>query len=206
MGQEELARLLGFFKALANESRLKIVGILANRECSVSDLADLLDLREPTVSHHLAKLKELDLVRMEARGNTHVYWLNEEALVEMNKDVFSPDTVASLVEDVDDKGWRAKVLHTFIIDGRLTQIPAKRKKCLAILQWLVEKFKHGQTYTEAEVNEIIKEIHPDSATLRRYLIDWKFMARDHGTYWRLTEEEQREAYQNNPAVLELLAQ
>lgn len=206
MSEQELDRLLAFFKALANESRLKILGILANRECSVSDLADLLDLREPTVSHHLAKLKELDLVRMEARGNTHVYWLNQEALIEMNKDVFSPDAVASLVEDVDDKSWRAKVLRTFIIDGRLTQIPAKRKKQLAILQWLVEKFKHGQTYSEAEINEIIQEIHPDSATLRRYLIDWKFMARDHGIYWRLTEEEQREAYQHSPAVLDLLSE
>ena len=70
--QAQFQQLLRFFKALANESRLKIVGILANREATVGDLADLLDLRAPTVSHHLAVLKELGLVRMRAEGNAHI--------------------------------------------------------------------------------------------------------------------------------------
>ena len=185
MGQEKFQQLLNFFKALANESRLKIVGILANRECSVGDLADLLDLREPTVSHHLAKLKELGLVRMHTEGNVHVYWLNEDALIKMNKDIFSAQNMATLVKNVDEQSWQAKVLRTFIIDGRLAQIPARHKKRLVILKWLVEKFEPGVRYSEPEVNEIIKRHHPDTAALRRYLIDHKFMQRERGVYWRL---------------------
>ncbi len=73
MSQEEFQTLLQFFKALANENRLKMIGILAEQECSVEELAAMLHLKAPTVSHHLAKLKELELVEMRPEGNTHVY-------------------------------------------------------------------------------------------------------------------------------------
>lgn len=185
MEQDQLQSLLAFFKALANESRLKIIGILANRECSVSDLADLLDLRESTVSHHLAMLRELDLVRVEAEGNTRIYWLNQEALTQMNKDLFSSDSLATLVQDVDEQSWEDKVLSTFVIDDRLTQIPARLKKRQVILNWLVNKFEFDRRYSEREVNEIIQRHHPDYASLRRYMIENKLMQRDKGVYWRL---------------------
>jgi hypothetical protein len=204
MKEPEFERLLSFFKALANESRLRIVGILANREASVSDLADLLEIREPTVSHHLSILKELDLVRMEAHGNVHIYSLNEDALSEIKKDVFSTDQVAAMVQDVDVRSWKDKVLETFVIDGRLTQIPAQRKKRVVILQWLADKFKLGRRYAEREVNEILAQVHPDVSSLRRYLVSWRFMERDHGTYWRLSPEEQLEGLDNYPHVVEAL--
>ena len=189
MGQEKLQHLLLFFKALANESRLKIVGLLANRERTVSDLADLLDLREPTVSHHLAKLKELGLVRMRTEGNAHIYWLNEDALIQMNKDVFSAENMAILVEGVDERGWEDRIIERYVIDDRLTRIPAKHKKRQVILQWLAEKFKPGVRYPEPQVNETIKEYHPDWASLRRYLVDYGLMQREQGVYWRVPEKE-----------------
>jgi hypothetical protein len=193
MSQPEFDQLLRFFKALGNESRLKIVGILANREATVGDLADLLELRAPTVSHHLAALKELGLVRMQAEGNTHVYWLDEDALNELKKDVFSKDAMAALVQDVDRASWKQKVLRTYVIDDRLTQIPAQRKKRLVVLQWLANKLDPGVRYSERELNEAIKRYHPDAATLRRALVSWKFMQRQGGIYWRLPEAEQMRA-------------
>lgn len=45
MEKEKFYTLLRFFKALADENRLKILGILANRECSVEELAALLRLK-----------------------------------------------------------------------------------------------------------------------------------------------------------------
>ena len=59
MSDNEFQSLLRFFKVLGDESRLKIVGILAQDERSVDELAAMLNLKEPTVSHHLAKLKEI---------------------------------------------------------------------------------------------------------------------------------------------------
>ena len=60
MGQEDFQTLLKFFKILGNENRLKLVGILANGDHTVSELAAMLDVKEPTVSEHLLALKELD--------------------------------------------------------------------------------------------------------------------------------------------------
>ena len=193
MSQPEFDQLLRFFKVLGNESRLKIVGILANREATVGDLADLLDLREPTISHHLAALKELGLVQMQAVGNTHIYSLDEDALIDLKKDVFSRAGMASLVQDVDASSWKQKVLQTFVIDDRLTQIPAQRKKRLVVLQWLARQLEPDVRYSERELNEAIKRYHPDSASLRRALVSWKFMRREGGVYWRVPEDEQLQA-------------
>lgn len=183
----EFHTLLNFFKALANESRLKLIGILAQQESSVEELALLLNLKEPTVSHHLAKLKELNLVQMRPDGNTHLYQLNAEALQELSKMMFSPKQVAALAEDIELDTWEASVLRNFLQGDRLKEIPASRKKRWVILKWLAQQFDVGVTYTEAIVNDIIQRHHPDAATLRRELIGYQFMQRDQGVYWRLPE-------------------
>ncbi len=187
MPEEQLQTLLQFFKALADENRLKLLGILANRECSVEELAALLRLKAPTVSHHLMKLKELGLVEMRADGNTHLYRLNAETLRSLNKDLLSPEKVASLVDDVGSETWERKVLRDFFEGERLKEIPASPKKRLVILVWIAKQFAPGRTYSEAEVNEIIQRYHPDSATLRRELISDRnhLMQREGGVYWRL---------------------
>jgi DNA-binding transcriptional ArsR family regulator len=205
MSQPDFDQLLRFFKALGNESRLKIVGILANREATVGDLADLLDLRAPTVSHHLAALKELGLVRMQAEGNTHVYWLDEDALNDLKKGILSKDGMATLVQDVDRASWKQKVLQTYVIDDRLTQIPAQRKKRLVVLQWLADKLDPDVRYTERELSAVIKRHHPDAATLRRELVSWRFMQREGGVYWRVPEEEQLERLSGDETVVQVLS-
>ncbi|MBD1877526.1 metalloregulator ArsR/SmtB family transcription factor [Coleofasciculus sp. FACHB-T130] len=185
MEKAEFQTLLRFFKVLADESRLKILGILANRECSVEELAAIVKLKEPTVSHHLGKLKELNLVNMRPDGNTHLYRLNSEALQNFSKEIFTPDNMASLVQDVEGEAWESKVLKNFFEGNRLKEIPASRKKRQVILKWLANQFEIGINYPELQVNEIIKRHHPDSATLRRELIASKLMQRENGVYWRL---------------------
>lgn len=187
MRQANFHTLLSFFKVLANESRLKLVGILAQRECSVEELATLLQLKEPTVSHHLSKLKELDLVQMRPEGNTHLYQLNNEALQELNKAMFTPDQMANLVDEVKGEAWEDKVLSNFLQGERLKEIPASRKKRLVILKWLARQFEPEVTYPERSINEIIQRFHPDCATLRRELIGYQMMQRENGLYWRLPE-------------------
>jgi hypothetical protein len=189
MSDQELALLLGFFKALADESRLKILGILANRECSVEELAESLNLKGPTVSHHLARLKELELVTMRPEGNTHVYTLNPAGIHKLSKDLLTQERIASLAADVSEDAWEKKVLRSFFEGDRLKEIPASRKKRLVILKWLVDQFEEGVNYPEKEINEVIKRHHPDYATLRRELIGNQLMARENGIYWRLPTRE-----------------
>ncbi len=171
-------------KALADQSRLRLIGVLANGERSVEELAALLDLRVATVSHHLYLLKDLDLVSMRAEGNTHVYRLNGKGLGRINKLLNAPERLA-VIEHVEGDVWERKVLGDFFEGDRLKGIPAYQKKRLVILKWLANQFEWGRTYTEAEVNVLIKQYHPDTAALRRYLVDYRFMQRDHGIYWRL---------------------
>lgn len=67
-----------FLKALAHESRLVILCVLAEGEKSVTELEELLDLRQPTVSQQLARLRMDDLVKTRRDGKTVFYRLASE--------------------------------------------------------------------------------------------------------------------------------
>jgi predicted transcriptional regulator len=187
MGQEDFETLLTFFKVLGNDSRLKIIGILANGERTVSELATMLDLKEPTVSQHLTMLKDANFVEMRPDGNYRYYSFNPKALHKMNKDMFSREGLASLVPHYDEVGdaFDRKVFKAFIDGERITQLPVGEKRMRVILKWLAEKFEEGVQYTEKEVNEIIKRHHEDYATLRRDLVDFHYLSREKGIYWKL---------------------
>ena len=45
-------------------------------------------------------------------------------------------------------------------------------------------FEPGQAYAEKEVNKTLSAVHPDYASLRRYLVDDEFLHRRDGFYWR----------------------
>jgi predicted transcriptional regulator len=187
MGQEEFETLLNFFKALGNESRLKIIGILANGERTVGELAAMLDLKEPTVSQHLMMLKHVGLVGVRPEGNHRYYSFNTKALTSMNRTVFSKEGLASLVGNFEEVGdaFERKILKTFFDGERLTQIPASEKKLLVVVKWLADRFEEGVQYTEKQVNEILSRYHPDYATLRRELVDCHYLKREKGIYWRV---------------------
>ena len=78
----------------------------------------------------------------------------------------------------------ARVLRTFVRDGRLVAIPASHGKRQAVLDLLAQEFEPGRRYSEREVNGILSRWHDDTAALRRYLVDDDYMTRDAGVYWR----------------------
>lgn len=188
MGQEELQRLLNFFKGLADETRLKMLGLLATQEYSVDELATLLNLKPPTVSHHLTKLKALGLVEMQAEGTTHFYRLNTSTLRTTNKLLLTPERIASLVDDIEGDDWEMRVIRDLFDGARLKAIPMNTKKRAVVLKWFANRFEYGVRYQESEVNEIIKPHHPDWAYWRRELVGAGLLAREKGIYWRVPEE------------------
>src|SRR5437899_9595130 len=72
-----------FLKAMAHPNRLMILCILCEGERSVSELEQLLALRQPTVSQQLARLREDGLVKTRRQGKTIYYSLgsNDARLV-----------------------------------------------------------------------------------------------------------------------------
>ena len=69
--------LVTFFKALADSNRLKIVGLLAEKSYSVEELAELLQIKPSTVSHHLSRLSEAGLVKARSESYYNVYHLDQ---------------------------------------------------------------------------------------------------------------------------------
>lgn len=103
----------------------------------------------------------------------------------MAQEMLTPDVLRGTAEDLDLDAYDRKILHDYIIDGRLTQIPTQRKKRDAILRHLATFFEPGRRYPEREVNAIIGRLFDDFATLRRELIDGNWLARDHDVYWKV---------------------
>lgn len=176
--------LLRFFRALADENRLKIVGLLAQQARSVDELAAMLGLTPPTVSHHLARLLNAGLVEAQAQQYYSVYSLRARVLRDMAQEILTTEKLAESVQDVDQDAFSKKVLTDFLVRGRLKAIPSQLKKRQVILQWLVRKFDQDRNYPERRVNEILKACHEDFATLRRELVDAKLLTRKDGLYWR----------------------
>lgn len=180
--------MLDFVKALADASRLKIIGLLAQRPSSVEELAAMLDLRPSTVSHHLARLVEAGLVSGRSEGYYNVYHLEERALKKKARRLFSREELAAVAAEADVNGFDRKVLADFTgRDGRLKTIPAQRKKLEVILRHVVRAFEPGVKYSEKRVNEILSHFHADTATLRRELVGSGLMGRagGGGDYWRV---------------------
>jgi DNA-binding transcriptional ArsR family regulator len=94
MTETQVASLLRFFKELGHESRLKLLGLVAQRERTVQELARLLGLSEPTTSHHLGLLRDLELVRLRPEGNLHWYAFEAGRLPQLAKSLLSQHEVA----------------------------------------------------------------------------------------------------------------
>jgi hypothetical protein len=79
----------------------------------------------------------------------------------------------------------SKTLAPYFRDGRLVVIPRRRAARLAVLDLLAGEFEPGHRYSEKAVNSMLSRYNPDFCTLRRYLVDEDFMAREDGDYWRV---------------------
>ena len=182
--------VLKFFKALADANRLKILGLLAQEDLSVEQLAVMLKLRPSTVSHHLSKLSEAGLISAKAISYYNIYQFDNKALEAMAQRLLSKENLSAIAVDVDLDAYDKKVVSDYSLpDGQLKTIPAQRKKLEAILGYISQDFESGTRYNERQVNEILKKYHPDTATLRRELIGAGILARSSGgkEYWRSEE-------------------
>ncbi|HRN50215.1 MAG TPA: metalloregulator ArsR/SmtB family transcription factor [Anaerolineales bacterium] len=176
--------LLDFFKALAEPKRLKIAGILAQGPCAVEELASLLELSEPTVSHHLAVLGRAGLVSARAEGHYSIYELRKDRLESLAERLLAKETLPAVAHDVDMQAYDRAVMRNFSgADGKLKALPAQRKKFEVILRHAATLFKPGKRYPEKEVNKILAALHEDTASLRRGLIEIQLMQRANGEYW-----------------------
>ncbi len=193
--------LLQLLKTVADESRLRMVGLMSERAYTVSEMATVFNLTEPTVSHHVSKLHSAGLLRLRMEGNQRFYSINEKRLATLKAYVNGIEKLPSKVDKVkSDMAWiealdwneaDKKVLRDCTVDGHIAHWPAKNSKFLVVLRWVATKFQPGTHYTEKQVNAILKEVHEDFATMRRSLVDYGYMRRERGggDYWLTPDDE-----------------
>lgn len=172
----DIKRHVALLKVIADETRLRILGLLSERDHTGRELAERLGLTPPTVSHHLRKLGDAGIVTATADAQRMIYALNTALLREVRTE--TPPNMPSPAATNE----REKTLRNFFDGARLKSIPAKRKQRVFVLQKLLERFEPGRTYPESEVNDLLGEAHEDYATLRRELVDYGFMVRENGIY------------------------
>lgn len=179
--------LVGLFKVLGDPTRLRIVGLLAQRPHTVENIAAALRIGTSTASHHLARLTDADLIRARAEGYYNVYSLRTEVLTDLSRRLLQAATTVRPAGGEAADAFDRKVLDTFTDeDGRITAFPAQEKKFLVLVRYVLAAFEHGVRYPEKRVNQILKRYNDDTARLRRALVDHGFMRREGGggKYWR----------------------
>ena len=190
LSSEEMKSLVVIGRALADPTRIRILGLLAERPMYGQELAKVLDVKPPTVSHHIAPLVNAGLVYVRRENNYHYYELDSDGIQHLAD---STQHIARLLfasNPLPPKSdERARVVATFIKDGRLVSIPAQYKKRRYVMEELARSFEWGRLYDEKEVNAILKTFHDDVASLRREFIDQRIMLRENGRYWLVRPNE-----------------
>lgn len=198
-----LDRALTLSKALASPGRLAILGALARDPtagCTLDDLAARTRLRPSQMERDLRLLADAGLLRVEewaAPGPGR-----EPAPARL---AFTPDYAAQMTGVIATlHQWqrqvrppapkpaldeRARTLARFMPNGRIVAWPVQRKRVLYLLDAVAPAVAPGRRYTEREVDAILKEFYPeDHCTLRRALVDERYLRRADGIYWRTSNE------------------
>lgn len=174
----------GIVGLLADDDRRRVTAALILGDVTLADVCHTTGLDTPAASKALARLADTGLVVQGSEGGLH---LVTESFRLAARTAAAQARAMGAAESDDFGGVThdaAKVLRTFVRDGRITQIPSAQGKRLVLLDWLAQDFEIGRRYSEAMVNLVIGKRHADTAAWRRYLVDHGFMDREDGEYWR----------------------
>ncbi|WP_018757995.1 metalloregulator ArsR/SmtB family transcription factor [Paenibacillus terrigena] len=186
----QLDRLVRFHKTIGDVTRIRILALLKNGPLHGQALADKLSVSAPTITHHMAKLREVDLIYERRDKNTIYFYLDEKSLIQQSEAIVKKvQSAAELVTSADQEKVRQDELKAesilrnfFTKEGTLKHLPAQHKKKLLVLHHLVEGLQPGKKYLESELNDYIRQFHPDFATIRREFIMNHFMYREQDIY------------------------
>ena len=179
--------LLTFFKTLVDADRLRIAGLLGVDRLTPVQLAERLQLPPTNVVSHLEKLEKTGLITQE----DGTYRLDQKSLESMARRNLAPLRPKPKIEAFEGDAYDRKVVKDFMgPDGLFKSLPLQGKKFLSVLRYTLEAFEPGVEYPEKQVNEMLKRYHPDTATLRRGLVDAGMVNRSRGVYQRPTVQDE----------------
>ncbi len=168
--------LVAVYKALADGTRLRLMGLLVERPRYVEELAAALDVSGSTISHHLFRLKAADLVVAEREGRFVKYAANLSRLHNLSGQLLPSQPLP--------KDERERTLATFFAGGRLVRLPSSEKRRRWVLERVATRFEPDKTYQERDVNALLRPVFDDVASLRRALVDLGYLRRRGDQYRR----------------------
>ena len=97
MDKGYMQNLTQIFKALSDETRLRILSLMKEGEICVCDIAETLNMTQPNISFHLSMLKESGLIKDRRNGRWIHYSLDES-------DMFTRFILLGVFERMNDSG------------------------------------------------------------------------------------------------------
>lgn len=173
------------FKCLSDKSRLLILKCLAKESMYVELLAQRLQLTPATISFHLKKLEDANLVTSTKEQYYTMYTINDKLLKSTIMDFIKEGSSEEDIQNQREALYRQKVIDNFFEYGKLKSLPVQRKKKLIVLEEIIKAFEYNKDYTEREVNIIIADYNDDFCTIRREFISEKMLTRKDGIYHRI---------------------
>ncbi|HEY2309988.1 MAG TPA: DUF2087 domain-containing protein [Gaiellaceae bacterium] len=161
-------------RLLADENRLRVFGAVALGAQTVAEIAARTGLDATDVQAALPRLVCSGLIAQD--GGLHV---SLEALQDAARR--RPERARGAADATADE---QRVLRNFVVDGRLVQLPARHAQKQVVLGYVARRFDESRSYEEREVNELLRDFHDDTASLRRYLVDEGLLEREAGVYRR----------------------
>ena len=180
-GRDRVKEKLELLKLIADETRLEILNILLKEDSYVEKIACELSLTPATICYHLKKMESAGVVNCSRSQFYIIYSLNRDIFDKPLYELIKKDDA---VVDTEEK-YKKEVISNFFKYGRLTQIPTQRKKREIVLFEILKQFETDREYGEKEVNEIILRYYEDFCTIRREMIAFGMMTRDHEIYKRV---------------------
>lgn len=172
---------LALLKILADETRLEILNLLLKEDSYVEKIACELSLTPATICYHLKKMESAGVVNCSRSQFYIIYSLNQRIFDRPLYELIKKDEE---IVDAEEK-YKKQVLSNFFKYGRLTRIPTQRKKREIVLAEILKQFDFDREYDEKEVNEILLHYHEDFCTMRREMIAFGMLTRDHEAYKRV---------------------
>jgi hypothetical protein len=185
--------LISSLKTFTDSGRLRLLGRLAAGPGEVGELAADLGMPLGVVVRQVRMLRRAGLVGPDPGGEKVMLRLDALQSIGRRLDELEARTPAPSFgtgpQGAPLPADEAKVLRSYIEDGRLTVIPASGRKRLVVLRWLRDQvFTEDRDYPEREVNQRLALFHPDVASLRRYMVDAGMVGRERGIYRRSAGE------------------
>ncbi len=195
--------LVGPFSALADETRLQILELLAQGELLAQEIIARLGLSQSSVSRHLKQLISAGfLLERRGEGANKLYRLNEARIDWTYLSLRQLLSGASSEARIEQNTQPPELRRFLDVEGKIVDWPARRKDQVLILQYLAEQFEPGRQYSEKAVNRLLDERIAkrrksgapirgvegpiDFVTLRRELFEEHLLHRtnDGARYWR----------------------